>query len=128
MPETTLCAYCASVIPAAAKTCPMCGADVAPDYLEPPTLNQLDEADFAALIPPASPPLQSEPLAEPELRSPEPRAAPFAEPVPAPRVIPPPATPAASSNRSWIILAAVMGAVVVCLCLLAVLLTVVARS
>lgn len=115
MTNTTICAYCASAIPAAAKTCPMCGADVAPDYLTPPALNQLVEPDFAAPIPPAAPPLQSEPLEQP-----------FAEPFPAPRAIPPLAgAPAVSPNRSWIILAGVMAAVVVCLCLLAVVLTVV---
>ena len=104
MLDTTLCAYCGSVIPASAKTCPMCGADVAPDFLEPPTLTELTDPAFQAPAPPVAPPPQAEPLEQPFTSAQY--------------------TPPTASNRSWIILAGVMGVVVVCLCLLAVILTV----
>ncbi len=113
MPDTTVCAYCASVIPADAKTCPMCGADVAPDYLEPPVRTEPAEPRLVP-APPAAPPPLTEPLDQP---------------FPTPRVIPPPAGPvAAATRRGWIILAGVMAAVVVCLCMLAIVLTLVARN
>lgn len=105
MPETTVCAYCSSVIPAGSKTCPMCGADNQPDYL----------AEIVAPPPVVAPvlpitPDEPEPIEEP--------IQPF-QPAPSmPRVQPAP--PANNTNRY--ILIGVIALVVVCLCIGAVLL------
>lgn len=106
MPETTVCAYCSSVIPAGSKTCPMCGADNQPDYL----------AEVVAPPPVVAPvlpitPDEPEPVEEPIQPS---------QPTPAiPRVQP--ASPA-NNNANRYILIGVIVLVVVCLCIGAVLL------
>ena len=108
MPKTTTCAYCASIIPAGAKTCPMCGADNKPDFLEeiiapPPVVKP------APIQPPAP-----APLAEPAWEAPAPTPFPALE-----RLTPPSSNP----YRAIGILIAVVAAVLVCLCIAAVLIT-----
>lgn len=103
MPETTLCAYCNSVIPAGSKTCPMCGADNQPDYLE----------EVVAPPPVAAPvlPIMPEEPDEEPIRP--------AQPAPSiPRVQP---APPATNNINRYILIGVIALVVVCLCIGAVL-------
>jgi len=104
--NTTVCAYCASVIPAGAKTCRMCGADNKPDYLE----------EIVAPPPVVKPtpvqPLEPATVAEPVWEMPA------SEPLPAlDRSAPPSASPA---RYIWI-LVGVVAVVLVCLCVAAVL-------
>jgi len=102
--NTTVCAYCASVISAGAKTCPMCGADNQPDYL-------------LEIVPPP-------PVVKPAPIPPPPPAAGSVWEAPDPQPLPAlerSAAPSASPTRYIWILAGVVAVVLVCLCVAAIL-------
>ena len=109
MPDTVICAYCSSVIPASAKTCPMCGADNQPDYYDKP--------EPVVQVEPLRPFVEPLPLVEET--PPQPFTAQPYSAAPLPRV---PAAPPASSNTNRYILIGVIALVLVCLCIGAVVL------